>query len=444
LSCSPTTPDVAAPAVLGGGWLARGLRRLTASPLLQSSGLSVFDQAIVSGASFATSVILGRSAAQEELGVYYLALSVVFFARGIQEQIVSVPYMIYCGRKQGAALQEYAGSTLLHQCAIMLLVAGLLAMMVLTGLTPHGAAAAFWLLTLAAPVLLMREFIRQFLFSHLDLKAALILDGAAAAIQLVSLLLLSVNGRLTVTGTFAVLAIASGGPAIVWLAVQPRPMVGKLRAAVRDFVQNWVFARWALASQLLASTTPYVMPWILVFTHGEAKMGLLGVCSTLVGLSNTFLMGLCNFLSPRAARAYVEGGLPELRSVLWQTALLFAGTLGSLAVLVSIFGEQIATAIYGPQFAGTRAIIVVLSLSVLANSVGITAGTGLFAMERPRANFAADLVSLAVAVVTTCVFVPWLGPLGAAIATLTGTASDAAVRVWILRRTMAELAEVAS
>jgi O-antigen/teichoic acid export membrane protein len=386
-------------------------------------------------------VILGRCTAQEELGLYYLALSVVFFARGIQEQLVSAPYMIYCTRKQGPALAEYSGSSLIHQCAVMLLTAGLLIIAILAGAAPHGGEAAFWLLVCAAPVLLMREFIRQFSFAHLDLKSALALDAAAAVLQLGSLALLAARGRLTVTTTLAILAIASGGPAIAWMAAHRRPMVGKASAAIRDFASNWVFARWALASQLLACTTPYVMPWVVALTHGEADTGLLGAAATLVGLSNTFLMGLCNFLSPRAARAFAEGGLAELRTVLRNTALLFLSSLGAIALLAAIFGEQVATLVYGLRFAGAGPIITVLSLSVLANSIGVTAGNGLFAMERPRANFVADLASLAVVVLVACCCVPWLGPLGAALATLAGTASDAAIRLWILRQTMREFAE---
>jgi len=217
-------------------------------------------------------------------------------------------------------------------------------------------------------------------------------------------------------------------------------MVARLSAAVGHWWHNWVFARWALASQLLASTTPYVMPWVVALTHGEAQTGLLGACSTLVGLSNTFLQGLCNFLSPRAAQAFARGGLAELRSVLTKTALLFAATLGVLAVLAFLFGEQVAVLVYGPQFAGAGLIIGVLSLSVLANSAGVVAGNGLWAMERPSANFVADLCSLCVVVVATVVLVPLFGPLGAAISTLAGTASDAAVRLWILRCAMREIA----
>lgn len=418
----------------------RGWKAVWSSSFLTKSGLSVIDQGVVSGTSFATSVLLGRFATQEDLGVYYLALSVIYFARGVQEQLVSAPYMIYCGRKEGRELAEYAGSALVHQCVMMAATAGVLLIALAAGLLPGPVANAFWLLLFAAPLMLVREFARQMSFAHLELKRATALDVTAAGLQFVALFVLAASGYLTVMTTLATLALASGIATIGWLATSRQGMLARLSATVSDWVHNWQFSRWALASQLLASTTPYVMPWVIAVTHGEAQTGLLGACMTLVGLSNTFLQGLCNFLSPRAAQAFSRGGLAELRSVLKKTALLFVATLGGLAIAAFLLGEQVAVLLYGPQFAGSGLIIGVLSLSVLANSAGVVAGNGLWAIERPSANFVADACSLVITIVATFICVPLWGPLGAAMATLAGTASDAAVRLWILRLAMRELA----
>jgi len=274
----------AAPAVGAMSRVARAISQLASSPLLQKSGLSVLDQAVVSGTSFATSVLLGRFASQEELGVYYLALSVVYFTRGVQEQLVSAPYMIYCSRRHGPALVEYAGSALVHQCAVMLATALSLIVALCVGVLPNGLAAAFWLLVVAAPLLLVRECARQMSFAHLDLKRATQLDIAAATLQFVALFALAMTGTLTIISTLATLAIVSGVATIGWLATSRQRMVARITPAVNDWLHNWTFARWALASQLLACTTPYVMPWVVAVSHGEAQTGLLGARSTLVGL----------------------------------------------------------------------------------------------------------------------------------------------------------------
>jgi O-antigen/teichoic acid export membrane protein len=419
---------------------ARWLRGIVESPLLRRSGLAVIDQAVVSGTSFATSVLLARWSSREELGVYYLALSVVYFARGVQEQLVSAPYMIYCGRKRTDELPMYAGSALVHMAVLLTVMVGVISLGLLTGFASAGAEQALVLLLAAAPLMLVREFARQMSFAHLDLARATALDVAATLLQFSLLAGLLIAGQLTVSTTLAAIAISSGVATIGWLATSRQRMTARVAATVRDWWHNWSFARWALASHLLACTTPYVMPWVVAVSHGEAETGLLGACTTLVGLSNTFLNGLCNFLSPQAAQAYARGGVDELRAVLLKTMLLFGVTLGALAGVAFLCGEALAALVYGPQFAGAGAIISVLSLSVLANSVGVTAGNGLWAMERPSANFVADLFSFGVVIVAAVALVPVYGPLGAAMATLAGTASDAAVRVVILLQTMREIA----
>jgi O-antigen/teichoic acid export membrane protein len=413
---------------------------LAGDSLLHKSVLAVFDQAVVSGTSFLTSVVLGRMCAREELGVYYLVLSIVFFVRGIQEQLVSAPYMIYSQRREGEALERYAGSSLAHLGVLLAVTSGTLLVLAALGVMSAELTGALWLLVAAAPLLLMREFVRQLLFAHLAMKTAIALDVGVAVVQLAGLALLATTGTLNLATTLAVLGVSSGLPVVAWFALKQRRLVLRPAEVVSDFLHNWVFARWALASQLLACTTPYVMPWVVAFTHGEAQTGTLGACSTLVGLSNMFMMGLCNFLSPQAARAFAHGGLTELQSVLWKTAALFVGSLGLVVILGFTLGEQIATLVYGEQFGGTGWIIGVLSLSVLANSLGVTAGNGLWAMERPSANFVADLFSVGVVIVATITLVPWLGPLGAALATLAGTSSDAVVRLLVLRATMREFA----
>src|SRR5262249_7184664 len=80
--------------------------------------LSISDQALVSGASFATSVIIGRTCSKEDLGVYSLALSLVLFIRGIQGELVCSPYAIFSSRREGRDLAAYTGSTLVHYLSL--------------------------------------------------------------------------------------------------------------------------------------------------------------------------------------------------------------------------------------------------------------------------------------------------------------------------------------
>lgn len=441
MSTLPTTIDPVTHA--SAGIVARAstlLHRLAGSRLLQSSGLSIIDQALVSGTSFVTSVILGRCAGREELGFYYLALSVVLFVRGLQEQLVSAPYMIYCGRQAAADQPRYAASALLHQCLLSLIAIVGLALVAAFGLGPAGMRQSLLLLLCAAPLLWMREFVRQMSFANLDVRAAIVTDLTITLTQLGALCYLAYFGQLTVVSTLAVMGICCGLASVSWLASGRQKFALNWSAVWNDWWSNWTFSRWALASHVLACSSPYVLPWVVAATHGERETGLLGACATLVGLSNMFLIGLANYLSPKAARAYAEHGITELKRVLWQTATMFVVGLGTMSLFAFLAGHHVAALVYGPEFIETRWIIGILSLSVLANSLGVTAGNGLWALERPSASFFADLCSLVVVVIATATLVPMFGPVGAALAGLIGTSSDALIRGFTLRRTLAEVA----
>lgn len=415
------------------------LRRALSDSFLRKGALSVFDQAIVSGTSFATSVVLGRMCAKEELGLYFLALSIVMLVRGIQEQLVSAPYMIYCNRRTGDELPSYAGSVFVHQILVTALaLAGLAGVLVCLGLGsgPAGLSATVWVLLGAAPFLLLREFARHFAFAHFRMRNAIAIDAGVAALQIGGLVGLAAMGKLSAPAVYAVMGTACAVACGLWWWTQRRELRIDLSRLLPDWRHNWSFARWALASQLVGCTAPYVMPWVLAIAHGEAETGVLAACTTLVGLGNMFVMGLSNYLSPKAAHAYAEGGAAELRRVLWKTAALFSATLGAFLLVCLVTGDWLAVFVYGDKYAGAGLVLAILAAGMWTNSLAITAGNGLWAIERPQANFLADLCSLIVTVAATVVMVRPLGVAGIALASLVGGGTGAAVRGLTLRNLM--------
>src|SRR6185369_2985824 len=154
-----------------------------AGSLVRSGSLAIADQAVVSGTNFATSILLGWSG-KTELGIYYLALSLLVFLRGIQEQLITAPYLVYAHRRSGTAAEVYAGSSLLHHLALGVLSSILVGGLLLAGIGPPEMKSIWILLLGIAPLYLLRDFARQMLFAQLNLRMALALDVLVAAIQL--------------------------------------------------------------------------------------------------------------------------------------------------------------------------------------------------------------------------------------------------------------------
>lgn len=151
-------------------------------PAVLHGMLSLADQGVVSATSFATMVIIGRAMSPEYLGMYYLVVSIVVIAVGVEEQIVAAPFTVYSKRYQSSELARYAGSAWFHHFALTALGATtLLAAIGVLSLT--GAVQivpALWALLCAGPFLLLRDWIRRFCYANLRIASAVVLDVIVA------------------------------------------------------------------------------------------------------------------------------------------------------------------------------------------------------------------------------------------------------------------------
>jgi hypothetical protein len=215
-------------------------------------------------------------------GIYYLALSTLVFFRGIQEQLITAPYLVYAQRRSGAAAEVYAGSALVHQLALGALSTTVVGAMLLMGIGPTQVKTVWFLLLGIAPLYLLRDFVRQMLFAGLNLRLAFALDLLVAVVQLGLMFPLAMKGLLNVELTWLSIALASGLAALLWTVTKPETYRGSLSASRTHALENWTFARWALLTQVIGSSTPYLMPWIVAGLHGAKETGSLGACTTMV------------------------------------------------------------------------------------------------------------------------------------------------------------------
>ncbi len=402
--------------------------------------LAVADQAVVSGTSFATSVLLARAWAPDEFGGFSLALGLTFIARAVLAELVSAPFTVYCGRYRGDDLAGYTGSTLVHHLLLTVVTVAVLSAAAGALWMTGGSASAVAAVAAAAaatPFLLVREYVRRIDLAQFEAAAVFATDAGVAVCQIGGLLLLREAGLLTVGGAFAVIGAAAAVACAAWVVIRRRTVRVVTARLLPDWRRNWTFARWSVVGCLVGIATPFVLPWVIAAAVGEAATGTFVACVTLVNVAGTYIAGVTNYLMPRAARGYATGGVAELRRVLGGVAVLFGLTLGAFCAAVVLAGDRPATLVYGPAYAGCGAVLAVLAVQVWVTSIGITAGNGLWAMDRPRANAAADAGTIAVTVAAVLALLPPYGLVGAAVGALLGTTAGASLRVATLLRLMA-------
>jgi O-antigen/teichoic acid export membrane protein len=399
----------------------------------RESLLSLVDQTVVSGTAFLTTVLLGRWCGAEQLGVYALGFTIVVLMTNAQGALVTIPYTNQWRTRPQADRAGFAGGALIQQIAFAALMSGALGilgvLLLLFGL--HGKInTAVLVVGVVLPLLLLREFARRFAFAHLRVGTACCIDLVVSVAQIAGIIVIFFADRLDATTAFIATGIAASIGGSMGLAKMRRSFSLRLDLLAPSIREHWRFGRWVLASSLLITIQTYFVHWLLAFISGTADTGVYSACLTSVRVLNPLLLGIGNVSGPLAARAFADGGLNRLRSLIGKVSSCLIPVLGLYCILVHAVGDQVIAFLYrGNEYLGHGHLLTVFALTVFVAAFDLPIDAGLSAMNRPDIGFRASVVSTLVVVVGSCLLIPKYGMLGGAYAGLLGQSCGVVLRV---------------
>lgn len=407
---------------------------------LRESGLALLDQGAVSLTSFATAVMLGRTAGPSELALYSLGLTLLLVLATVQDSLVSTPYTVYGARLTAADRAAYAGRTLVFWGLLALAAAASLASggaLVLAGLGPAELGRLLIVAAAVAPALGLREFGRRVSAADLRIGAALALDGSVGVIQGIGLLWLANRGTLSATSGLALMGAANACGALVWLAVWRRR--GLIRLC-RDRLgpvwrEHWALGRWVGASRIAGHLgSDVLLLWLLTFALGSASAGAFAACLTVAFLTNPVVLGVGFFLTPKLAARRAAGGVPAVARYALGTTLALGLLLAAFVAAVAAGGGSLIVTIYGPAYAGLGLTATTVAVAVALGALAVGATNALLVIERPALNVLASLLGLVTMLASAAVLIPSHGVTGAALSFCAGNAAQLVMRFALLAR----------
>jgi O-antigen/teichoic acid export membrane protein len=411
--------------------LAGVYKQLVSGTTARNGLMSVIGQGALSVASLVTATYIGRVGGKEQLGLYALALTIVYTMRAVQGELVVAPYTIYWHRKKDSELATYRGSAVLHQlflCGVTSLGLAVFLLSLSLGFGPAKLMPTIAVLIIASPFILSRCFARHVMFAHMHFGTALAIDLITAGTQIAALLIVGYLGALTAPVAFGILGVVCGAATLAWYLTTPHAIEYRTDKATTDWKENWQFARWALASNLVGCTTPYVMPWLLHAAHSTSETGYYAAGTTLIGLTHIYVIGIANYLTPRATQVYVNQGTAQLRSLLIKTCPVIVLPIIAFAILLFVTGDFFPTLCFGAEYTDLGVICTILAAAAAINAIGIAAGNGFWAIDRPKDNLWADGTVLITTVIAALLLAIPYGPIGASVATLIGVTCGTIVR----------------
>jgi O-antigen/teichoic acid export membrane protein len=405
----------------------------TTSGKWQTHALGLADQAVVSGVSFLTTVLISRSTSPTELGLYAIGSSVLISMVAIQDSLISLPYAIQ-RYKPRSTPKEYAGSSLVH-CSLLsalgVVALSVTALGLSVGESALDSTSIAWALAAVAPFALLRDFGRRLCFAHLQMARALILDMAVAAIQVAALCWLGWTGRMSPANAFIAIGGACALTGIAWLYLARTNFLVRADQVRDTMKQSWDLGKWLFALQITITLQAWIPYWLLAFGLGTTATGVYAACMSIVLFANPLMIGIGNTLAPKAALALKEGSYSRLRCEVTQDLLLLGGAMSLFCLVILFTSEDLMGLLYhSKEYAGHGHTVMVLALALLASALGMPATNALQAMERPQAIFWASSVGAVLTVVlVACLMIEW-SLLGAAYGFLAGNVAGAVGR-WV-------------
>jgi len=408
-------------------------------PEVAQVAMSLFDQAVVSGASFMTTLLIGRIAGFEQLGLYMLGFSMTVLAIAVHDALVAAPYIAWSNRLQGERARRYAGATLLILAGLAVALAAALSI-ASGGLYYGGArdlAVQFAVLAWAGPLVILREFVRRHAFARLNIRAALACDAGVAALQVGLLGALAWTQNLSGWTAQAAIGVACGLVAAGFLWRDRGRFELNRRHVALGMQRNWRIGRWSLAGLSLAALAGhFVNPWLLAIMLDEKATGLFGACVAVLAFSNPLLLAASNLLSPRTARAFAAGGKPAVDQLVKRSTALLCGSMTLFCGAVALWGNRLMEVLFGRSQPVQHSMLLVLAISTFVAAAVIPADIGLWAVERADINFRSRLAGVVLTTVGSLALIGRLGLVGAAYGQLLGNLAAAAVTGMAYRHIM--------
>jgi len=391
------------------------------------------DQAVVSGTSFLTTLLIARWSSSSQLGVYAVGISLLLSVQTFQESLILEPFIIQRHYQDGTPAERAGASLLLSflfaGASIVILTA------VATSFLSWAGGSEMIAMTFAVaavlPFALAREFARRFSFAHHLFRHAFFLDLAVALIQLLTLSWLGVSGRMSALSAAAALGSACAVTAGAWLYRTRAEFAVRVKHLGTVLKQTWTLGKWLLAGRITLQVQGYVTYWISIIIAGAAVTGIYTACFSIVAFANPLLIGLNNSFFPRAVSAWKSGGGPALWREAIRNTVLIAVLMTAFTLAVLLAGEHVMRFLYhGAEYEGHGQMLTVLALALFAGAVAAPPSFALATMERPRPIVTTGVFGAGITVALIWVLMMRWGLLGAAYGLLGGSAAGSVAR-WI-------------
>jgi hypothetical protein len=387
-------------------------------------GWATLDQAISSCTNFGITVVAARELSRTGFGAFGLAFAVAIVVMGLTRALATEPLLSRPGLAEGprrqAAWASVAGASLCLGCvaAVGALLAGLM--------FGEEVGAGLVALALLLPGVCLQDSWRYCFISQGRATAAVVNDSAWLLTQIAVLLALASTGRWSPTSILLTWGGAGWVAGVVGLAqarVLPHPRAGW--SWLRD--QRDLGGRYCL--EFIASTGVTQLAFIgLGAVASLADVGAVRGAFTYYGPLGVLFSSILLAVVPGATRLRTEPA--QLRRLASQvSAVVLAAALAWMALALAL-PERVGRELFGVSWDSTRAVLLPMGLTFVANGLAAGPYVGLRSLAAAREGLHVRLLSLPLVIGGSLAGAAFAGDVGFGYGLAAATAVTTAIYWW--------------
>ena len=342
-------------------------------------GVSIVDQAWLSGISLLISLVFVRVLEKEEFGLYVLLFNTSLFFQGIGGALLSAPFTTVYPRHQGndqhAVVSVYTRGTLVFAASA--------AALALLGYLIYGAVTNDTLMSLAAGLGFClcifgsssKDNLRVYLYSQNNPTAALKNNLLFGGLLIVSIFLMVQTKTVSAAGVLAAIGLCGAAVSVPGLLTgQPRSglFAFRNRPVLGEF---WACGRWAVLGSFVTFLTTNTYPYLAAISFSKSEVADISVARLLSMPIALIGAAWFNLMRSRLSQWAAEGRHEKLDTTVRNSVLAAAALSMLVAALVYFFGDLIRL-LFGDKYANLKTLTLLWTAQTgLAFIKGIYAAT---------------------------------------------------------------------
>lgn len=366
----------------------------------KSTTYSLFDQALVSGSNFISTLLVARLLGLYEFGVFATLWLVLLFINSLHSSIIVLPMMTLVSKQKDKIY--YFGSLFIGQIIFLIVTLFISFLLIWLYLDYINYTTILYTASLFSILVLLyhtHDFYRRYFFSIKLFKNILQIDTISYLFRVFILFYIfiyyeksTINNILFVFGITYFLGIFIALPKFIF-------KINKENIKV-DFKQHWELSKWLLPSGFMQWSSINLFLVISSFILGPIILGAIRVGQNIVMAFNIILQGIENFIPIDASKIYKELGINALKKYLVKVTLIGAFIAFIFGILISIFSIDIISILYGNKYIPYNHIILWYSVILIFMYILLIFRVFLRTINETKIWFNAYLITSIYSVVT--------------------------------------------